>query len=204
MRRPDRAAVRGEFVAIAARHFAAAGYQGTSLTQIAREAGYSKAALLYHFRSKDELLAAVVADRLDEADRLLDELALLPAGAPRVDATAAAIAVMVLEQRPVGPLALGPAHDLGVALSRQPGLAERLAALRTRLVVLLAGPDPTPSQYLRVGMAIYGLPPALPEIFDVSREDLVAVLVDVLTDAVGTAAAARVPSLPPTVTEDPA
>jgi AcrR family transcriptional regulator len=195
VRRPDRAAVRGEFVAIAARHFAASGYQGTSLTDIAREAGYSKAALLYHFRSKDDLLIAVVADRMDEADRLLDELAALPEGTPRVDAAATAIAALVLEQRPVGPLALGPAHDLALALSRQPGLAERFAALRSRLVVLLAGPEPTTSQHLRVAMVVYGLPPALGEIPDLSAQELTAVLVDVLTDAVGTST--------PTLLEDP-
>jgi len=195
VRRPDRAAVRGEFVAIAARRFAASGYQGTSLTDIAREAGYSKAALLYHFRSKDDLLIAVVADRMDEADRLLDELAALPEGTPRVDAAATAIAALVLEQRPVGPLALGPAHDLALALSRQPGLAERFAALRSRLVVLLAGPEPTTSQHLRVAMVVYGLPPALGEIPDLSAQELTAVLVDVLTDAVGTST--------PTLLEDP-
>lgn len=196
MRRPDRAAVRGEFVAIAARHFAAAGYQGTSLTDIARDAGYSKAALLYHFRSKDDLLAAVVADRMDEADRLLDDLAALPEGAPRVHAAATAIAALVLEQRPVGPLALGPAHDLAVALRRQPGLAERLVALRSRLVELLAGPEPTTSAHLRVAMVVYGLPPALGEIPDLSAQQLTAALADVLTDAVGTST--------PTLLEDPA
>jgi AcrR family transcriptional regulator len=173
-------------VTIAARHFATSGYQGTSLTGIARDAGYSKAALLYHFRSKDELLAAVVADRMDEADRLLDELATLPEGAARVEAAAAALAALALEHRPVGALALGPSHELGLALARHPELSQRVRHLRDRLVHLLAGPHPSPSQHLRVGMALYGLPPALPEISDLSPAELVAVIVDVLSGVVGT------------------
>ena len=66
----------------AARHcFAAAGFRGTSLADIAAETGCAKATLLYHFDSKEAILAELVTplwaqmeslaadlERLDDAD----------------------------------------------------------------------------------------------------------------------------------------
>ena len=61
---------------IALEEFAAAGFQGTSLQQIADRAGVSKATVLYHFASKEVLLEAVLAPALDELDRILQEVGL--------------------------------------------------------------------------------------------------------------------------------
>ena len=46
---------------VALEEFAAAGYLGTSLQQIADRAGVSKATVLYHFTSKEVLLEAVLS-----------------------------------------------------------------------------------------------------------------------------------------------
>jgi AcrR family transcriptional regulator len=46
--------------------FSRYGYQGTSIDRIAREAGVTKGAIYYHFKDKDDLLAAAVADRVAE------------------------------------------------------------------------------------------------------------------------------------------
>jgi AcrR family transcriptional regulator len=46
--------------------FARFGYQGTSIDRIAREAGVTKGAIYYHYKDKDDLLAAAVADRIAE------------------------------------------------------------------------------------------------------------------------------------------
>lgn len=46
--------------------FARYGYQGTSIDRIAREAGVTKGAIYYHYKDKDDLLAAAVADRITE------------------------------------------------------------------------------------------------------------------------------------------
>lgn len=55
---------RRDLVTIAIDCFARYGYQGTSIERIARAAGVTKGAIYYHFRGKDELLAAAVADRV--------------------------------------------------------------------------------------------------------------------------------------------
>jgi AcrR family transcriptional regulator len=57
--------------AVALELFAQRGYDGTSLREIADRLGVSKAALYYHFRSKDEILTSVIEEFLDKLDALL-------------------------------------------------------------------------------------------------------------------------------------
>src|SRR3954447_26224150 len=51
---------RAEILAVAAELFTEKGYEGTSLREIADRLGITKAALYYHFRSKDDMLRALV------------------------------------------------------------------------------------------------------------------------------------------------
>jgi AcrR family transcriptional regulator len=57
------AARRAEIIRAARDSFAENGYGGSSLRDIAVRAGITHAGLLHHFRDKDELLAAVLAQR---------------------------------------------------------------------------------------------------------------------------------------------
>ena len=57
---------RRELMAIAIDCFARFGFQGSSVERIARMAGVTKGAIYYHFRDKEDLLAAAVADRIAE------------------------------------------------------------------------------------------------------------------------------------------
>jgi AcrR family transcriptional regulator len=52
--------------------FSRQGYERTSLREIADELGFTKAALYYHYRSKEDLLAAVLEPLLTELEALLD------------------------------------------------------------------------------------------------------------------------------------
>nr|WP_281360939.1 TetR/AcrR family transcriptional regulator [Schumannella luteola] len=56
------------------REFTSAGYAGTSIQRIADLAGVSKAAVLYHFASKEELLTAAIEPALDEIEIVLQRL----------------------------------------------------------------------------------------------------------------------------------
>ena len=112
MQRPTRDDVRAEFVGIAAALFADRGFSATSLDDIAAEAGYSKAAVLYHFGSKDDLLVAVIEHHIDATTDLVASLEDDPAGAQRVDQAIDALVGFALERRPTVPMALSPAHDV--------------------------------------------------------------------------------------------
>jgi AcrR family transcriptional regulator len=60
---------RDRILAVATELFSEQGYDATSLRQIADRLGFTKAALYYHFQSKEQILAAL----LEPADELLTE-----------------------------------------------------------------------------------------------------------------------------------
>lgn len=63
-RAEDRAG-REEFLEAAVRVFARRGYNQAGVDEIAREAGYSKGALYWHFAGKEDLLLTLLEERID-------------------------------------------------------------------------------------------------------------------------------------------
>jgi AcrR family transcriptional regulator len=72
--------------------FAEQGYAGTSVRDIAEHLGITKAALYYHFASKQDVLAALVAPLLDGVDAIASEFG---AHAPRPARREAALRAFV-------------------------------------------------------------------------------------------------------------
>jgi AcrR family transcriptional regulator len=62
---------RERIQAVALELFTEQGYENTSLREIAERLGVTKAALYYHFKSKDEIVDSVVADQGAAVDELL-------------------------------------------------------------------------------------------------------------------------------------
>lgn len=73
---------REQIQSVALELFAERGYDGTSLREISERLGITKAALYYHFRTKEEILASLIEDFLGQ----LDALARWAQGQPRVAA----------------------------------------------------------------------------------------------------------------------
>ncbi|GAB3463704.1 TetR/AcrR family transcriptional regulator [Streptomonospora sediminis] len=105
--------MRAEILAAAARHFAAGGYNGSSLARIAADCGLSQAGLLHHFATKRELLEELLAER----DRRDLQAVGVPAGA-------SGLAVLDFAHRLV-------AHNAG-----QPALVRAFAVLSGEAVAL--------------------------------------------------------------------
>ena len=74
---------RDELLAAALRVFARRGYGQAGVDEIAAEAGYSKGALYWHFSGKEELLMALLEERIDAPMR--DRVALLASAPPERD-----------------------------------------------------------------------------------------------------------------------
>lgn len=145
---------RARILQVALELIADRGYAATSTREIAEHLGFTKAALYYHFRTKDDLLAAIVGPLTGELCALVDRAA-AEVPAPRRDLV-------------VGYVELVGRHaDLIRVLASDPSVKES-AALRAamplfrRLVSLLAGtPVPDPAERTRVRAALTGVHGAL-------------------------------------------
>ncbi|MGE0734535.1 MAG: TetR/AcrR family transcriptional regulator [Alphaproteobacteria bacterium] len=69
----NRAFRRGHFLAAAKRVFAAKGLDGASVRDIAREAGYSPAAIYFYYPSKEAIYGDILADSLAALIRSIKE-----------------------------------------------------------------------------------------------------------------------------------
>lgn len=131
------------------------GFAGTSTREVCERMGFTKAALYYHFRTKDDLLEALVAP-------VLDDLAALVDGAEPSPAPSARRAVLV------GYVDVVTRHvELIRVLSDDPSVRHRpvmtaFQLLMPRLERLLAGEDdPGPAALTRVRAALGGVRAAL-------------------------------------------
>src|ERR1700722_18337769 len=63
---------RARIQAIAVELFSEQGYDKTSLREIAERLGFTKAALYYHFRSKEDIVRSLVDDYYGQVDAVID------------------------------------------------------------------------------------------------------------------------------------
>jgi AcrR family transcriptional regulator len=75
-----RSDTRAQILTIARRLFVGHGYAGTSIADIARELGTTTAALYYHFPSKADILAELLAGPLQAFSHIAERAAGLPSG----------------------------------------------------------------------------------------------------------------------------
>ena len=81
--RADGRGARENLLTAALRVFARRGYRDAGVEEIASQAGYSKGALYWHFSGKEQLLAALLDERIDAP--LRDRTALLASAPPERD-----------------------------------------------------------------------------------------------------------------------
>lgn len=143
---------REEILAAAARQFAAAGYKGTSLHDIAVDVGCSKAALLYHFDSKEAILTELCAPAIAELERLLEALERLPVQGARTAAIEGFVDLSMRYRKEIQ-IIYG---DLP-SLLQQPGL-QRVHRMTARICEILAGPGASPATVVAAKLVLTGIP----------------------------------------------
>ncbi len=151
MARPP-SALRDHILRSALRLFAANGYRGTSLHDIAQVTGCSKAALLYHFTSKD----AILTELLTPAGEGLAALDAMLAGLDGEQAARAAVTGYV-------DLAVRFRHELKVLFEDLPAMTSHPAlgavpAVVERLLTALAGGSAAPVDAVAAHMVLGAVP----------------------------------------------
>lgn len=140
-----------QVVASALGLFSRHGVAGTSLQMIADDLGVTKAAVYYRFRTKEEIVLAVLAPAFDDFAALLAEARALPE-ADRARLVVDRLARQAVAHRELYAVVLG---DLSAAQLRRetPGHHDLFRDLRD----VLAGPGPTPERLVRVAIFLSGL-----------------------------------------------
>jgi AcrR family transcriptional regulator len=116
--------------------FSEHGFEGTSLQEIADRLGVTKAAVYYHFRTKDEILLALVQPAFDELLELVAEADARPHRAGRRGVEVARYVDYLLRHRRVAAYLTRDA----TAMTR-PAVLERATSLRGRVEAMLLGGD---------------------------------------------------------------
>jgi len=136
---PDLAASRARLLRVATDLFAKHGYQATSIDQIVAAAGYTRGALYWHFRGKDELFLAVYENAVEQMTAtILSRVA--SAASPRERIERAIVAVLeesVLHHR-VGVLQQAYLQEFGrVSGRRSKALEEQFMTFENELTKLV-------------------------------------------------------------------
>ncbi|MEE6257129.1 TetR/AcrR family transcriptional regulator [Plantactinospora sonchi] len=178
---------RSRIQQVALELFTEQGYEKTSLREIAERLGVTKAALYYHFKSKDDIVDSFVADRINRLDQLIDWAARQPTDAASRRATLRRYAEEFFGNEGQSVMRFFEQNQTVVKqLSSGQMMRDRLL----RVADVLAGPDPTPGDQLRATMAIFAVHGSLfalrqPEISLEQRQQLALELAFELLDRVG-------------------
>jgi AcrR family transcriptional regulator len=146
-------ALAGRIADVALEHFCADGFDGTSIRDIAADLEVTPAALYYHYRSKDEILEAILEPLVCDLEAYIHQADQHPPtnDAERCDYLEQLLEVL-LRQPDLLRLVL---NDVSVAT--HPGVRARLGDVPRRLPELLVARDVTPQERIRAAAAIGAL-----------------------------------------------
>ncbi|MFI6782821.1 TetR/AcrR family transcriptional regulator [Micromonospora sp. NPDC050276] len=156
----------GEILAAAARRFTVTGYRGTSLQDIAREVGCSKATVLYHFANKEALLAELMAPAIEMLHGLDDQLDGLTGAAAQQVAAEGFVDLAVRFRREIAVL-----RGEFPELLCQPAFAH-IQQISDRLRDALAGHSDRPGARIAALVLLAGISEACGEFVDIPDDEL--------------------------------
>jgi AcrR family transcriptional regulator len=147
---------RARIQAVAVELFAEQGYDKTSLREIAERLDVTKAALYYHFKSKEDIVASLAEDYFGKIDSLIEWGRQQPrSNAVRAEILRRYLAIVAEGHQVFRMLQQNQAavHSMASAKGRGELFRERL----TLLVELLADPGAPLADRLRPAMALGGI-----------------------------------------------
>ena len=177
MRRP-RSGTRERIQEVARDLFAQQGVQRTSLQDIADRLGITKAALYYHFASREELVRSILVPLIDEGEQFVTD----QENSRYTNARQLLEGYFDFHYRHRQDLMLVLAE---LTMLADLGLIDKVLAWRDRLGKLVFGPQPTLSQSTRAVVAFGGLQDCCLQFPDTPYEVLRATSVEAALDALG-------------------
>lgn len=165
----------GKVLSAAVDLFGEHGFAGTSLQAIADRVGVTKAALYYHFRTKDELLDALMRPALNDLERVLDDAERRKGDAARQRVLFEGYVDFLLRYRA---LAVILHHD--VSVGTHPAVRPRLGSITTRVDGVLQDPARPVEYRVAATVALGGFYSAIATFPHLPDPELRAVLLDIV------------------------
>lgn len=146
---------RARLLDTALKLFSEHGVEGTSLQMIADELGVTKAAVYYHFKTKDEITEAVAAPTLQQLDQIVEGARTKRSRGAQIDHALAGFVELIVHHRTLVSLYNS---DPGIQRVMNRTLqAPRGEDLRTRMRTVLAGANPSLADAITVHVVFTGL-----------------------------------------------
>lgn len=168
---------RDEILAAAARQFAVSGFKGTSLQDIAREVGCSKAAVLYHFANKEALLTELMAPAIATLFALDEQIAGSTGATAQRTAIEGFVELTLRFRREIALL-----HGEFPELLQHPAFAP-IQRCSERLLDAFAGGSTRAEDRVGALIVLAGIPAACAEFPDLGDDELRAALLAVVRRA---------------------
>jgi AcrR family transcriptional regulator len=143
---------RDRMIRTALELFTEHGYEGASIQMIATAMGLSKAAVSYHFRTKEDLLAAVAEPAFTDLQRFLDEAEAEPGRAARWRMAVRGYVSLLVKHR--GLLTLLEQDPIAAA---SPVVSEKMERFAERIRLLFGEESMTPEEQVYLAVALGGL-----------------------------------------------
>jgi AcrR family transcriptional regulator len=151
---PETRDTRVRIQAIALELFTEQGYDKTSLREIAERLGVTKAALYYHFRSKEEIVDSFSNDHID----MIEKLVAWGQTQERTLATRREFLRRYAEGIFEGPFTqVMRFYEQNQATMRDRPSGHRFKERIGAIITVLCADDPTPVERLRASMAVFAL-----------------------------------------------
>ncbi|MFI0792225.1 TetR/AcrR family transcriptional regulator [Micromonospora rubida] len=178
---------RERIKAVALELFTEHGYEKTSLREIAERLNVTKAALYYHFKSKDEIVSSFVHDRLDRMDALIAWAEMQPATlATRQELIARYADTMFATEE----YAVMRFFEQNQTVLKSLTAGQRMRDRMMRLALALARGDDSPGAQLRAVVALFAVHSSWfairgPQVTDAERRKLALEVADELLARIG-------------------
>jgi AcrR family transcriptional regulator len=141
-------ATRRRILDVALELFVEQGYDRTSLREIAECLGFSKAALYYHYKAKDDILLSLADSLMADIDDVIDRISDEPPGPERARHVLTEMVDLMLRHRRAGQLIITQA----AAIQRLKAAREH--AFERRLRALLVADDAPLVERVRASAAL--------------------------------------------------